>query len=67
MLIQAVHLIGLASLTYTLNPMKFLNETLDRPTNEKPFLLLVVGYPAEGARLPKISKKSLDKTSTFLG
>ncbi len=58
-LIAALHQAGLASLTHTPSPMNFLNEILGRPTSEKPFLLLVVGYPAEGCQVPKISKKAL--------
>lgn len=66
MLITAVHNAGLVSLTHTPSPMGFLNEILGRPANEKPFLILVVGYPAEDAVVPDISKKSLDEISTFL-
>ncbi len=46
--------------------MGFLNELLDRPTQERPFLILVVGYPAEGATVPDISKKTLDEIATFV-
>jgi hypothetical protein len=46
--------------------MGFLNEILDRPSNERPFLLLVVGYPATDAKVPVISKKSLEEISTFM-
>lgn len=66
MLITALHNTGLVSLTHTPSPMGFLNKILDRPTNEKPFLLLVVGYPAKDAMVPEISKKSLEEISTFL-
>ena len=66
MLITAVHNSGLASLTHTPSPMGFLNDILDRPSNEKPFLLLVVGYPAESVKVPDIEKKPLDEISTFL-
>jgi iodotyrosine deiodinase len=66
MLICAVHMAGLVSLTHTPSPMAFLNPILGRPPHEKPFLLLVVGYPAEGAVVPKISKKPLNKIATFL-
>jgi nitroreductase len=59
-LIAALHQAGLASLTHTPSPMKFLNEILERPASEKPFLLLVVGYPAEDCHVPVISKKELD-------
>lgn len=65
MLITALHNAGLASLTHTPSPMGFLNEILDRPSNEKPFLLLVVGYPADSAEVPDIDKKSLEEISTF--
>ncbi len=65
-LITALHEAGLVSLTHTPSPMKFLNRILDRPEHERPFLLLVVGYPAEGATVPDISKKSLDEIAVFL-
>lgn len=58
-LIAALHQAGLASLTHTPSPMKFLNEILGRPASEKPFLLLVVGYPADGCRVPVIRKKEI--------
>jgi len=63
-LIAALHHAGLATLTHTPSPMRFLNEILDRPANERPFLLLVVGYPASGAKVPNISRKSLDEYVT---
>jgi nitroreductase len=66
MLITAIHNAGLVSLTHTPSPMNFLNDLLGRPENERPFLLLVVGYPAEGARVPDIRKKSLEEMATFL-
>jgi len=66
MLITAVHNAGLASLTHTPSPMGFLNEILGRPANEKPFLILVVGYPAEDAVVPDIGKKPLEEIATFL-
>ncbi len=66
MLITAVHNVGLVSLTHTPSPMGFLNALLGRPENERPFLLLVVGYPAEDATVPDISKKSLREIATFL-
>jgi iodotyrosine deiodinase len=66
MLITALHLSGLVSLTHTPSPMNFLNRLLDRPQNERPYLLLVVGYPAEDARVPVISKKSLAEIATFI-
>ncbi len=64
-LITALHLSGLATLTHTPSPMGFLNELLDRPKNEKPFLLLVAGYPADNVEVPVIEKKSLDEISSF--
>jgi hypothetical protein len=45
--------------------MAFLNEILERPRNERPFLLLVVGHPAEGAQVPKITKKTLEEIAVF--
>ncbi len=66
MLITAVHMAGLVSLTHTPSPMGFLNKLLDRPTHEKAFLLLVVGYPGEEARIPDISKKPLKEIATFI-
>jgi nitroreductase len=66
MLITAVHNAGLVSLTHTPSPMNFLNTLLKRPPNERPFLLLVVGYPAEGAEVPEISKKPLKEIATFV-
>jgi nitroreductase len=66
MLITAVHYAGLVSLTHTPSPMEFLNAILGRPENEKPFLLLVVGYPSEDALVPEISKKSLEEITTFM-
>ena len=66
MLITAVHNAGLVSLTHTPSPMGFLNNILHRPPDEKPFLLLVVGYPAEDAQVPAIRKKSLEEIVTFI-
>ncbi|MFC1660126.1 nitroreductase family protein [Gemmatimonadota bacterium] len=66
LLVAAVHKAGLVSLTHTPSPMRFLNTLLDRPENERPFLLLVVGYPAEGARVPDITKKPLAEIASFL-
>ena len=66
MLITAVHHAGLVSLTHTPAPMKFLNEILKRPEHEAPYLILVVGYPAENATVPAISRKPMDVISTFV-
>ena len=63
-LITALHHTGLATLTHTPSPMGFLNEILGRPKNERPFLLLVVGFPAEDALVPDITKKPLDEIAT---
>ncbi|MGL5005616.1 MAG: nitroreductase family protein [Casimicrobium sp.] len=64
-LITALHHAGLATLTHTPNPMKFLNHILERPDHERPFLLLVVGYPTQDATVPSISKKPLEHIATF--
>ncbi len=64
-LITAIHNAGLVSLTHTPSPMNFLNGILGRPNNERPFLLLVVGYPAMGAKVPDIKKKQLSEIITF--
>jgi iodotyrosine deiodinase len=65
-LITALHTAGLATLTHTPSPMKFLNEILERPKSERPFLLLVAGYPADDATVPDIKRKSLDQYSSFI-
>jgi len=64
-LITAFHNAGLVSLTHTPSPMNFLNEILGRPGNERPFLLLVVGYPEKDAKVPDIKKKKLSEIVTF--
>lgn len=65
-LLAALHHVGLATLTHTPSPMGFLNEILERPRNEKPFLLLVVGYPDDAARVPDIHRKDIeDVVSNF--
>ncbi|TDJ24189.1 MAG: nitroreductase family protein [Gammaproteobacteria bacterium] len=66
-LITALHRAGLVLLTHTPSPMGFLNGLLDRPKRERPFLLLVVGYPADGAMVPDIRRKRLDEFVTFVG
>ncbi len=60
-LIAALHWMGLATLTHTPSPMGFLAKILNRPANEKPFLLIPAGYPAENAEVPDIRKKSLEQ------
>jgi iodotyrosine deiodinase len=66
LLISAVHYAGLVSLTYTPSQMSSLNKILSRPPNEKPFLILVVGYPAKEAHVPEIRKKSLKDIASFI-
>lgn len=67
-LITALHHAGLSTLTHTPKPMDFLNRICDRPDDEKPFMLLVAGYPAAGATVPlhALKKKSLEQIATFL-
>lgn len=65
-LISAIHNAGLCTLTHTPSPMNFLSEILQRPANEKPFLLLPVGYPAAQAQVPDLQRKSLDEVSVFI-
>ncbi len=60
-LLAALHLAGLATLTHTPSPMGFLGQILGRPANERPFLLIPVGYPAQDAQVPVLAKKSLDE------
>jgi hypothetical protein len=64
-LIAALHHAGLASLTHMPSPMAFLNSILGRPDNERPFVLMVVGYPAAKAMVPAISRKPLDEVAAF--
>lgn len=61
LLLAALHNMGLATLTHTPSPMKFLQEIFGRPRNEVPFVLIPVGYPAEDARVPDIKRKLLDE------
>ena len=65
MLISALHQAGLATLTHTPCPMRFLNEILDRPTNERPYLILVVGHPEPEARVPELTKKAFDRLVSY--
>jgi nitroreductase len=65
-LITALHHCGLATLTHTPSPMKFLNQILNRPANERPYLILVVGHPAATAQVPDIQRKTLDQIATFV-
>ena len=64
--LAAVHQAGLAALTYTPTPMKFLSDILKRPPNEKPFLLIPVGYPAADCQVPDLQRKSLAEVAVFL-
>jgi iodotyrosine deiodinase len=64
-LIAALHHAGLATLTHTPNPMGFLSEVCGRPANEKPVMLLVTGYPAPDARVPRLVRKPLGEIATF--
>lgn len=65
LLITALHNAGLATLTHTPSPMKFLNELLDRPKSEKPLMIIVTGYPAKNARVPNITRKALQEFVSF--
>ncbi len=65
MLVAALHLSGLSTLTHTPSPMRFLAEILDRPASDQPFLLLVVGHAAADATVPGIRRKSLPEIATF--
>ena len=64
-LIHALHACGLATLTHTPSPMKFLNAILGRPQNERPYVVVVTGHPADNARVPDISKFPLNEIRTF--
>lgn len=61
MMLTALHLSGLAALTHTPSPMKFLGEVLDRPRNEKAFAVIPIGYPADDCVVPNLVRKSLDQ------
>jgi iodotyrosine deiodinase len=65
LLIAALHHAGLASLTHTPNPMGFLSQVLERPPNERPVMLVVAGYPADSAMVPRLRRKPLDAVATF--
>lgn len=65
MLITALHNMGLSTLTHTPSPMGFLNRILDRPKNERPFILFPVGYPADDASVPDLRRKGLDEVASF--
>jgi nitroreductase len=66
MLLAALHAAGLATLPHTPSPMGFLSRVLGRPRHERPYVLIPVGYPAEGARVPRLEKKTLDEVRTVV-
>jgi len=65
-LIDALYHSGVATLTHTPSPMKFLNEILDRPKDERPYMILVAGYPVTDCQVPAIEKKHVSEIATFL-
>lgn len=65
-LLSALHWSGLATLTHTPSPMKFLNQVLKRPGTERAYMIIPVGYPADGATVPVISKEPLERIATFV-
>ncbi len=67
MLLTALHHAGLATLTHTPSPMGFLREILGRPPNERPFLIVVAGYPADGVQVPDIQRKPLSTVTSWHG
>jgi hypothetical protein len=62
-LLTAIHNAGLVALTHTPSPMGFLSEILSRPVNEKPFLLIPVGYPEDNTQVPVLKKKSFEEVT----
>ena len=64
-LLAAIHHAGLVSVTHTPSPMNFLQKVLNRPENERPFLLIPVGFPAQDAKVPNINRKGLDEMSVW--
>lgn len=65
-LINGLHQAGVATLTHTPSPMKFLNQILKRPKDERPYMILVAGYPEENCMVPSIEKKPLEQIATFI-
>ena len=65
MIISAIHKAGLVTLTHTPSPMNFLTKILNRPENERPYLLLPIGYPKDEVYVPDIHRKSLDEVAAF--
>lgn len=66
MLLAALHNAGVATLTHTPSPMKFLNQILGRPNSERPYMIVVAGLPEEGAQVPAITKKPLQEIAEFI-
>lgn len=66
LLIAAIHEIGLVTLTHTPSPMGFLNQILQRPAHERPFILFPIGYPAKDAQVPNLQRKSFDETVEWI-
>jgi len=64
-LLEAIHYCGLVALTHTPSPMNFLSKLLNRPENEKPFLLIPIGYPAENTMVPDLKRKEKDKVIVY--
>ena len=64
--ITALHRMGLATLTHTPSPMAFLTKVLDRPDNERPFVLFPVGYPLPGVQVPDLARKAIEEVAVFL-
>lgn len=64
-LLAAIHNAGLVSLTHTPSPMNFLQQILNRPDNERPFLLIPVGYPADGVKVPDLKRKGKEEVAVF--
>jgi len=65
-LIAALHDAGVATLTHTPSPMRFLNEILDRPNSERAFMVLVAGFPSEDATVPDIARLPLEEIASFI-
>ncbi|CAE7759650.1 IYD [Symbiodinium sp. CCMP2592] len=66
LLLTAAHHAGLATLTHTPSPMKFLREVLDRPEHERPYMMIPMGYPTEDCKVPDIKRKDLDELAVFI-
>lgn len=67
MLLAALHECGIATLTHTPSPMDFLGKILNRPSNEKAFLLIPIGYPVNGCQVPDIQRKRIEEVVTYYG